>query len=481
VIFVMDRSGSQSGFPIAKSVELTHKLIHNLRPGDTFNVMTFSTDNVWLWPSAHANSPENVAAADKFISPMTADGGTDLRKAVVACLDAPDDPNRIRLVVFNTDGFVGDEKQILDSVQKHHRNSRVFTFGIGNSVNRFLIDAMSAEGGGDSETVTLAENSDPAVARFLERTQTPVLTNIEAHVDGVPVSDMLPGTIPDVFSGKPVVLYGRYAGSGPAKVVVTGKLGGKPWSQTLNVNFPSHADAPALMGLWARRRVDDLTRENWLGTVSGDGQATKVDDITDLALEFGIMTEYTSFVAVEPRVVNIGGKSRTVRVPIEMADGVSFTAVDGIAPKPVLMMGLASTQGTTRNIAPARGGMGGGLGGGLRSTTGGGPSRTVPNGLTIKSADPTSNSLLVESPEQRRKINTEQKIEKHLRTAKGQVEIQVFLNAVSDDVLKKIRELGVTIDVADKKLRMLFGTCDAKVLEKLAQIEAVDRVEPLGS
>ncbi len=478
VIFVMDQSGSQSGFPIEKSKELTLKLIHLLRPGDTFNVLAFSNDVRYLWKDARPNTEANVSEAEKFIRPMSANGGTELRKAVVAALDFPEDTSRLRLVVFNTDGFVGDEKQILDSVQKHRRNTRMFTFGIGNSVNHFLIDAMSYEGKGDSETVTLAENCDPAVQRFLDRTQTPVLTNVEAKIDGVPVSEMSPTAMPDVFAGRPVVVYGRYAGSGPAHIVVTGKLGGKPWTQTMEVNFPAHAEAPALMGLWARRKVDDLTRLNWTGLLDGgEARTTHESEIVDTALEFGIMTEFTSFVAVEPRVVNIGGKMRTVRVPIEMADGVKYVQDSSgfvAASPPALYRGRAG------------GAMGGGGGFGGGASVGQAQSkvtrRTGAQGIVYtdstlgKPLSPAEKAKLVESLA---KANFETKVEKSLRSKTGQVEVMIYLSEDSDAIVKSLKDLGFKVDLRDKKLRVLFGSCDAKLLQKLAQLDTVERIAPI--
>src|ERR1044072_1881058 len=178
MIFVMDQSGSQDGFPIDKSKELTLKLIDHLNPGDTFNVMGFSSQNNLLWKQPRPNTRANREDAKMFVRSLHADGGTELERAISAVCSAPDDPNRLRIVVFNTDGFAGDEKAILGTIQHERRYTRIFTFGIGNEVNRYLIDSMSEVGRGDSEVVTLAESADPAVDRFLQRTQNPVLTDV---------------------------------------------------------------------------------------------------------------------------------------------------------------------------------------------------------------------------------------------------------------------------------------------------------------
>jgi Ca-activated chloride channel family protein len=377
VILVMDQSGSQSGFPIGKSKELCKKMIEALRPEDTFNVMGFSNALNPLWPEPRPNTAENRAIAQRFVSGLEANGGTMLNLAINAAMKPKADPKRVRLILFNTDGFVGDEFNILDSIQKFRQSARIFTFGIGNGVNRFLIDSMSVEGKGDSEIVTLQSNTDEAVQKFLRRTQSPVLTNIEAEFQGVAVADVLPSAIPDVFSEKPVILKGRYTKAGAGKVTITGLLGGYPWRKDIMLRFPDapsyasltedlrhegvglDADADiagamagaqqpsnlqaaygergsAIATLWAREMIEEVQRSNWLAMYSNlppekrsAQEKRTVEAIENLGLRFGLMTQYTSFVAVEKRVVNVGGKQRTVAVPVEMTDGVSYEGIFG--------------------------------------------------------------------------------------------------------------------------------------------------------
>ncbi|MBI5706055.1 MAG: VWA domain-containing protein, partial [Armatimonadetes bacterium] len=149
MIFVMDQSGSQSGFPIEKSKEMMRRMLQIMRPNDTFNVMCFRNVCNALWAKPLPNSQENRAAALQFINALQANGGTQLRLAIDKAMETPADPKRVRIIVFNTDGYVGDEFNILDTIQKNVGTARIFTFGIGNSVNRFLIDSMSAAGRGE--------------------------------------------------------------------------------------------------------------------------------------------------------------------------------------------------------------------------------------------------------------------------------------------------------------------------------------------
>jgi Ca-activated chloride channel family protein len=336
-IMVMDQSGSQQGFPIQKSKELTIKMIDALNPNDTFNVITFANEPHYLWKNVRPNTPANREEAKEFVQRLEANGGTELHKAVVAALTPEPDPQRPRIVLFNTDGYIGGEAYALEQLQKYRGNSRMFTFGIGNSVNRYLIEAMSTEGRGDHEIITLNADSDAAVERFLKRTDSPVLTDISVRFEDVQVRDVLPRYIPDLFSEKPVIIKGRYTRPGRGFIVVNGKLGGKAWSKNYPVEFPANGNSgSAIASLWAREKVNDLTLHRRMQQAYGEKVAGQpIDDsrweaaITQLCLDFAIMSEYTSFVAVDRKVVNPGGKQETIQVPVEMADGVSYKGIFG--------------------------------------------------------------------------------------------------------------------------------------------------------
>lgn len=474
IVFVMDQSGSQSGFPIQKSKELTQKLIKTLRPGDTFNVMGFNTQVKMLWPTARPASAENLKEASGFIDGMQANGGTHIREGAVAALAGQNDPDRLRLVVFNTDGYVGDEALILDTIQKNRDRARMFTFGIGNAVNRYLIDQMAFEGKGDVEYVTLAEAADQAVDRFIARTRSPILTDVSAQFEGVEIQDALPRAIPDVFSEKPVIITGRYMTAGSGKLTLSGKLGGQPWSKTIDLEFPANAKAPALESLWARQRVDELTRRNHLAAAYPEASRVSNEDIVQVALEFGIMTQFTSFVAVEKKVVNVGGKQRTVAVPVEMADGVSYEGIFGRDREE-----RAKGYALPATVAGRAGIGGGGFGGGGIAMK--------QNRAAFMSHDAADYSIVVRQddskmkPEERRQHRFETRVVKELREAKGVVEIEIWFKKLDESIVAKLKKLGMKVDLSDSKLRVVMGTVDAKALIELAQIDEVDRIKKLSS
>lgn len=478
IIFVMDQSGSQSGFPIEKSKELTLKMIKQLRPGDTFNVIGFANAVRTLWTEPRSLSPENLSQAEAFVGTMQANGGTQLREGVVAALQGQHDPARLRLVLFNTDGYVGDEAMVLDTIQKQRDRARMFTFGIGNSVNRFLIDSMAEEGRGMAEYVTLAEAADKAVAGFVKRTQTPVLTDLSASFSGVAVSDVQPQNLPDVFDNRPVVLYGRFTGGGRGQVTLNGKLGGQPWSQTLDLDFSGRSNAGAVPILWARKKIAEIERTDYLAGLKGQSRSPEsvASRVTDLALQFGLMSQYTSFVAVETRVLNVGGKQRTVAVPVEQADGVSMGQLDSR-----IMYKSAANMPTTLGLPRGGGGGGQGAGGFGGGGFGGGVS-----GATKAEADKATFGLTVdghpvpqEKPEQRRQRLFTQKVSKKLQGLKGKVEVQVWVVKVDTDTLAKLVKAGLKIAQSDKGLKVVFGSIDASQLKMLADLDAVQKIDPL--
>lgn len=473
VIFVVDQSGSQSGFPLEESKALTLALIETLRPGDTFNVVSFSSVAEQLWDAPKECTPDHLATARNRIQSLTANGSTHFLPAIDMSLSQPPQGGRLRLVVFNTDGFVGNEFEILDRIQKYRRHARMFVFGIGNSVNRFLVDSMAVEGRGGSQVVTLGEQVGPIKKRFIEQTHSPVLTDVKFEVTGVNVEGMTPSEFPDLFAGEPLVLFGRYSAPGRAVLTVTGRLGTESWKRDIPLNLTSQGNAGAgLPSLWARRRIDDLTRQDWLASAKPNhDSSTLVKSVTDLGLQYGLMTPYTSFVAVESKVVNVGGRQVRVQVPVEMADGVNL---DG------------DTLELGRKVN--RGGVPGGTGGGGFGASGKPTARTRVQQIQVKHADPTVISELKrweghghQNDEIKAgKIKATVKVDKDvLDSPKKTVDVTVFVTALTDELLSKFKRAGFTVAESDKGLNVVFGSIDKSKLEQLCKIEEVIRVGKL--
>ncbi|MBI2682429.1 MAG: VWA domain-containing protein [Acidobacteriales bacterium] len=343
LIFVLDTSGSMSGYPIETAKKVMRKAIQNMRAGDTFNLITFAGDTQILFPQPVEASSANIQKAVQFLDGRRG-GGTEMMKAIRAalgedagacklgqdCAESARAGAALRVVCFMTDGYVGNDMEIIGEVQKHS-DARVFSFGIGSSVNRFLLDGMSKAGRGEVEYVLRQEDADPAAERFYERVHTPVLTDISVDFGNLPVADVMPAKPLDLFTAKPLVLTGRYTAAASGTITLRGKRAGKPFERAIKVDLPGQqTDNRALAQLWARRRIDDLMSLDWNGMQSGSPKPEVREQITQLGLDYRLMTQFTSFVAVEERSVVEGGQLRTIQVPVEMPQNVSPEGVFGV-------------------------------------------------------------------------------------------------------------------------------------------------------
>ncbi len=276
-------------------------------------------------------TPENVARAKAWLGRLQGGGGTEMLEGVRAALAAPADPRRLRMVVFCTDGFIGNEPEIIEAVEALRGRARVFGFGIGSSVNRYLVEGVARAGRGAAEVVDLSEPIDDAVARLFRRLDRPVLTDLEVSFEGAAVTDLLPARLPDLFAGQPLAVAGRVRGGVPSRVLLRGRLGERPWEARLPVAPHAGAAAataqPVVGTLWARRRIDELLSERPTAP-----SAAAVEEVVAHALRFKLVTPYTSFVAVERRLrVDPALPLAQVLVPNELPAGVSYEGIFGPA------------------------------------------------------------------------------------------------------------------------------------------------------
>ncbi|HEX8719262.1 MAG TPA: VIT domain-containing protein, partial [Pyrinomonadaceae bacterium] len=317
LVFVLDTSGSMSGFPIEKAKETMRLALGGLNPQDTFNLITFAGDTAVLFPRPVPATRANLSKAMKFLEGQGGGGGTEMMKAIRAALADSDSQEHVRVVCFMTDGQVGNDFEIISEVQKHPR-ARVFSMGFGSDPNRFLLDKMAEYGRGEVEYVGNSDPGSEAARRFYERVRDPLLTDISVEWGGLPVADVYPKAAPDLFGAKPVVIFGRYERGGRATVTLKGRAAGRDFAREVAVTLPDSEEGHDVLGtLWARRRVDELTGRDMAGMQSGKPDDRVREEITRLGLDFGLMTQFTSFVAVEEGVVTDGGEPRRVDVPAE--------------------------------------------------------------------------------------------------------------------------------------------------------------------
>ncbi len=322
IVFVLDTSGSMNGFPIEKAKEAMRLSLEGLNPQDTFNLITFAGETSVLFNAPVPASEANLALAKTFLESRRSGGGTEMMKAIRAALAPTESQTHLRIVCFMTDGYVANEAEIIAEIQRHPK-ARVFSFGIGNSVNRFLLDKMAQEGNGEVEYVSLKDDGSKAAKRFFERVRTPLLTDISIDWNGLPVSDVYPQKIGDLFSAKPVIINGRYSRGAKGAIRLKGYVAGKLLVRDIPVNFPENEpEHDVLATLWARKRVDTLMSEFYKNAKDEKAKNEIQEQITSLGIEFRILTQFTSFVAVEEKIVNQDGKPVRVEVPVVAPDGM---------------------------------------------------------------------------------------------------------------------------------------------------------------
>ena len=345
MIFVVDRSGSQMGAPLEKAKETMRYALDHMNPNDTFQVIDFGSTSHALFASPQQASPAMRREARTYIDALEANGGTMMAEAIERVCRIAADANRLRIVVFMTDGYVGNDIEVLELVQRLRGTSRWFPFGTGNSVNRFLIDGMARLGGGEPEYVLLNASAEEVGRRFYDRIAAPVLTDVAVAWEGLDAVDVFPVRHADLWAERPLIVHARYRRAGSGQVVLTGFQRGKPYRQVLPVTLPERAEEHgAIASIWARAKVDELASQDLGAMQSGRFPEPLKEQIVRVALAHRLLTPFTSFVAVEDRVVNQGGESVTVRVPVEMPDGVRYEGIFGSAASAADASGAATSQ-----------------------------------------------------------------------------------------------------------------------------------------
>ncbi|MCC6996938.1 MAG: VWA domain-containing protein [Deltaproteobacteria bacterium] len=317
VIFVLDTSSSMAGAPLAKARQLIRRTLAGLGADDTFQIVRFDDAASALGPRPLASRARNVTLATAWLDALVAGGGTEVVRGIDAALAQPHDPARLRVVVFLTDGFVGNEDEILASVASHMGEARLFCFGVGSAVNRYLLEELARIGRGTTQVVRADEDEAAAVERFHARLARPLLTDVRIDWKGLAVRDLSPAQVPDLFAGQPIILSGRYTSAGAATITVHGRQAGRAVSFDVPVTLPESRPDPAIATVWARARIADLSRAQ----LRGERPELRAE-ILRLALAHRLMTRYTAFVAVDTSRVTAGGAATRVDVPVEVPDAI---------------------------------------------------------------------------------------------------------------------------------------------------------------
>jgi Ca-activated chloride channel family protein len=302
VILVLDISGSMQGQKIDQAKRALNYVLDQLNTGDRFNIITFSTGT-----NAYASSlqPASVRSDGRnFVSRLKAEGSTDINRALLEAMSNVD-KERPAIVIFLTDGLptsgeTNSQKIIANVTNAAPKNVRVFTFGVGDDVNTVLLDTLADKLRGASGYVRPNEKIDEIVSAFYAKVSTPVLSDIAVDWGGINVSDVYPYLMPDLFAGTQLLVTGRYRNSGPATITLKGTVNGTPQSfKYSDVSFKSSGGDDSIPRLWATRKIGYL-----LNQIRLHGESKEVvNDIVTLAVRYGIVTPYTSFLVDERKDV----------------------------------------------------------------------------------------------------------------------------------------------------------------------------------
>jgi len=463
MIFVIDRSGSQAGLPLEKAKETMRWILDHMNPNDTFQIVDFgSTANV-LFPTPEPASPEMKRAARAHIDALEANGGTMMAEAVRTVCALPADRNRLRIVTFMTDGYIGNDFEVIDLVRSLRGTSRWFSFGAGNGVNRFLLEGLARAGGGEVDYILLNDAGEAVAKRFYERIAAPALTDVRLEFRGLDVTDVFPTAPSDVWDRRPLIVHARYRRAGEGQVVLRGFRQGKPYEQVLDVTLPElGAGNGAIASMWARAKVDDLMWQDLAGLQSGNFPEALREEIVQTALGYRLMTQFTSFVAVEDRVVNDGGVQRTVSVPVEMPQGVRYDGIFGGAAESDALAGramnapvpmFAKSAGLARDSATLRGAL-------APASQERSARRIAPARLA-----PELQALVEGAPSPGRPV----------RVVDGRVQVKVLLRNAHALTLHRLEAAGLHLHQV--AARWVIGSIEVTKLAALAELDGVERVE----
>ncbi len=320
LVFVLDCSGSMSGRPIEQAKAAVERGLRLLQPGDSFQIVNFSEHASQLGGAPLEATSENVRRGLKYLRSLDGEGGTMMIEGIKAALDFPHDPERLRFVCFLTDGYIGNEAEILGEIHKRLGASRIFGFGIGSAVNRFLIDHMARAGRGAVAYLGSRDQAAKVMEDFFERVSHPGLTDLEIEWGGMQTGEVYPNPVPDLFVGRPVILTGRFQGDPTARIRVSGKIG----SQRLEFFVPPSLedgtlDHDALPSVWARMKIADLAERS---TYAPNPELP--ESIKRVALDYGLMSAFTAFVAVDSTRQTDGTEGTTVPVSVPVPEGVKY-------------------------------------------------------------------------------------------------------------------------------------------------------------
>jgi Ca-activated chloride channel family protein len=325
MVFVIDNSGSMGGTSITQAKASLLFALDRLKPSDRFNVIRFDHTMDAVFADTVAADAGNIARAKAFVSALQASGGTEMVPPMKAALSDRRGPDSqyLRQVVFLTDGEIGNEQELFDTIAAMRGRSRVFMVGIGSSPNSFLMTRAAEIGRGTFTHIGSVDQVQERMRELIEKLENPVVTGLTASYTG-DAMDATPDALPDLYRGEPIVIAAKL-GATDGVLEIKGMIGARPW--TVTVPIAKAAEGAGLSKLWARRKITDAEMAHRLGQASAE-EADK--RILALALEHHLVSRLTSLVAVDATPSRPEGARLTrAELPLNLPAGWDFDKVFG--------------------------------------------------------------------------------------------------------------------------------------------------------
>jgi Ca-activated chloride channel family protein len=316
----VDVSGSMSGEKMEQARGALRQLLATLSPEDRFRLIRFSSGVESYRREWTAATQAEVREARQWIDALIAEGGTNISGALAEAFRATSPESRLPVVVFITDGLPSagetNPERIADQAERAGGRARVFAFGVGYDVNTLLLDRLGAATRGSTQYVQPGEDVEQALGVLSAKIRHPVLTDLELADAPVQLREIYPVTLPDLFAGEELIIFGRYEGSGTGNLAITGRRSGQGERFTTRALFADHErDNDFIPRLWASRKLGVLTQQVRLNGANPE----LVEEIRNTALRYGLLTEYTSYLVQEPELVVAHGDEMQLRLRASVA------------------------------------------------------------------------------------------------------------------------------------------------------------------
>lgn len=375
-VFIMDVSGSMGGYPIETSKVLMNNLLSSLRAQDRFNVLFFAGGSAVLFESSREASNDNIQAAINMIDNQQGGGGTNMLDALQRAMDMPGTEGYSRSFIIATDGYVSFDREVIVFLEENLNMANFFPFGIGSSVNRYVIEGMAHVGQSEPFIVTNAADAESMALKFEEYIRTPVLTNIDVVYDDFTTSDVIPVEVSDVFAERPIILFGKYQGEATGTVGISGTTGDRNYYQEFDLAEHKALESnEGLKYLWARKKIQIL--DDYVQYSNSNEVEELKQEVIDLSFEYNLLTQYTSFIAIDSLIrcdtCSLVGVNQPLPLPEGVGDGSSEggfstvsiseytynfdkgnTAIQGVFPNPVSSQSIVRINIDAIDYAAAR-------------------------------------------------------------------------------------------------------------------------------